>query len=334
MKTTKKGMAFISLHEGNPTTAYLDPVGIPTIGHGFTMRSAAVKKELAKLGIDSLIPGKTKITKTQSDAIFAVVLASKEFEGAVNAKMPKNRHVEQYQFDAMSSATWNLGAGFMGWSWIKPWRDYGDISGSAKIWANNYNTAKGKKLPGLVRRRKEEAKLFEFGIYTGVKDDKIVAPDILPVEKSPEGVERGEINEPPKTPDPVVEEAQDALKELKIDPELKSDGWMGPKTEKAVIAYQKLHPHLKVDGKIGIATLTQLRKDLTAVKSIATDTAVKGGLTSVISSGAAFFVGLPWGWIAAGVIVLSIGYFSWKYRDVLKRKFNSIIGRKSDPNVV
>ena len=35
------------LHEGNPLTAYLDPVGVPTIGTGFTMRSDSVRRELA-----------------------------------------------------------------------------------------------------------------------------------------------------------------------------------------------------------------------------------------------------------------------------------------------
>ena len=38
-KVSEKGRKFIRLHEGNPLTAYLDPVGVPTIGTGFTMKS-------------------------------------------------------------------------------------------------------------------------------------------------------------------------------------------------------------------------------------------------------------------------------------------------------
>lgn len=75
MQVSEKGLKFIAGHEGNPLTGYLDPVGVPTIGVGFTMRSPAVKREMAKLGIKKIIPGKTKITAAQSEKIFSAVLA-------------------------------------------------------------------------------------------------------------------------------------------------------------------------------------------------------------------------------------------------------------------
>lgn len=87
MRTSAKGRAFLRAHEGSVRTAYLDPVNVPTIGVGFTMRSTAVRAALAKLGIAKLVPGKTKLTDAQIDSVFAEVLAA-EFEPAVAKGMP------------------------------------------------------------------------------------------------------------------------------------------------------------------------------------------------------------------------------------------------------
>jgi len=305
MQVSKRGRAFISAHEGNPLTAYLDPVGVPTIGHGFTMRSAAVRRELAKLGITKLVPGKTKITAAQSDAIFAAVLAD-EFEPAVRKGVPAGRTVRQNMFDAMASASYNLGTGFMGWRWKRPWAERGDIKGSAAIWADNYNTAAGRKLPGLVRRRREEAVMFRDGVYTGTPAVKEVAE----VE--------------PATPDGDVREAQEALNKLGVP--VKVDGWFGPKTSAAIKRYQEMHPHLINDGVLGPATLAQLRRDIAALRETVTGT---GGITAVGGALSAL-AGLPWLWIAGGVGVLAAAYFAWRYRDVIQRRWNGMWGRVVD----
>lgn len=305
MHVSKQGRAFIAGHEGNPLTCYLDPVGVPTIGIGFTMRSPAVRRELAKIGITKLVPGKTKITAAQSDAIFAAVLESGDFAGAVRAGVPGGRIVKQHMFDAMTSACYNLGPAFMGWRWKAPWAERGDVDGSARIWAGNYNKAGGRKLAGLVRRRKEEARLFADGRYTaGVK----------------EGAPRDEVEKPPLQ-DPVVREAQELLNKLGIP--VKVDGWYGPKTKAAILIYQRMHPHLVNDGVLGPATLSQLRRDVSAVKD-----AVGKGLPSVGGIGAlSWLAGLPWGWIALGALVLVAGYFAWRYRDVIMRRLNGWRGK-------
>ena len=54
---------------------------------------------------------------------------------------------------------------------------------------------------------------------------------------------------------------QSLLKEAGFDPG-KIDGKMGPRTKNAVLAFQKAH-NLKVDGKIGYQTLSQLAVFLT-----------------------------------------------------------------------
>lgn len=114
MKTSAKGREFIRGHEGDVLTCYLDPVGVPTIGVGFTNRAPTVTKLLGKL-----VPGKTKITKAQSDQVFRAVLAA-DFEPHVNAGSPAG--TKQHEFDAAASGTWNLGPKFMSWRWADLWR--------------------------------------------------------------------------------------------------------------------------------------------------------------------------------------------------------------------
>jgi lysozyme len=308
MDVSSRGRAFLRAHEGEVLTGYLDPVGVPTIGTGATNRSKVATAYLKGLGVSKgrIVPGKTKLTKAQADQMFAAML-DQEYEPMVLARMPKGS-VAQHQFDAATSAVYNLGGGAMNWRWAEAWRA-GNVAEAARILANNYNTAGGRKLPGLVRRRKEEAKLFEHGIYTGVK----------------EGEPRVATAEPPAEPDPVVKEAQDALKELGVDPG-EVDGWMGPKTRAAIRRYQEMHPHLVNDGILGPATLSQLRRDIAALK----DVVQKGG-SAVAGSGAlAWVIDLPWPWIAGGVAVAALIYFGWRYRDVLQRRFNGLTGRTVD----
>jgi len=290
-------------HEGNPLTCYLDPVRIPTIGRGFTMRSRSVRRELEKIGITKLVPGETKLTSSQSEAIFAAVLRD-EFEPAVVAKSPDAR--KQHEMDAAVSAIFNLGTDAMDWQWAKFWRA-GKQKQAADYLATHYNTAGGKKLPGLVRRRKEEALLFEKGIYTGVG----------------EGVPRSAQETAPKQPDPVVKEAQAILSSKGFNPGA-IDGWMGEKTAAAVKAYQSAHPHLVADGIIGPATLAQLRRDASAARE-----AVTKGVGSAASSGLlAFVAGLPWGWIVAGVAIAAVAYVAYRNRDVIARRWNSWRGKE------
>lgn len=300
--TSPRGRAFMRDHEGKPLTCYLDPVGVPTIGTGFTMRSTAVRKALAQVGIKKLVPGKTKITAEQSDNIFAAVLAE-EFEPAVVASSPANR--KQHQMDAAVSAIYNLGTGAMQWTWADLWRA-GDIKGAAAYLGSHYNTAKGKKLPGLVRRRKEEAELFLNGRYATGGAVKEATP------------------KPPRKPDAVVKETQEILTSKGFNPGA-IDGWMGEKTREAIIAYQKAHPHLVADGILGPATLSQLRRDAKALREAAT----KGAGSAVGSGALAFMAGLPWGWIALAATVLALGYVAYRHRDVIARRWNSWRGKEA-----
>lgn len=298
MKTSKQGVAFVENHEGFVSRAYPDPVGVLTIGTGFTNSSGVFRSFWGR----KLKLGDT-ITRDQNRKILRATLRD-EYEPPVLNAMPSK--VKQHEFDAAVSAVFNLGARFTRWRAFQLWVE-GKKKLAAQHWANNYNKARGRKLPGLVRRRKEEAHLFLTGEYAGVG----------------EGGQRQARKVEPLEPDPVVKEAQEALKRFGFDPGA-IDGWMGKNTKDAVLAYQKTHPHLNNDGIIGPATMAQLRRDAVAVK----DSVQKGGGLSLVSGVGAFFSGFPWGWIAAGVAAAALLYFAWRYRDVIQRRWNTLTGRE------
>lgn len=302
MDTSKKGRDYIVAHEGLVLTGYLDPVGVPTIGIGFTNRSSVARSMLGKIK-----PG-MKITRAQAMRVFKEML-DVEYEPPVEKAMPG---AKQHEFDVGVDCCWNLGPRSLQWKWAQLWRD-GLKSEAADYLAANYHKAGGRVLAGLVRRRKESAEILRTGTY--------------PVDHVPEGVQRKAKRSAPSTPDPVVKEAQKLLDARGFNPGA-VDGWMGRKTKIAILKYQEAHPHLVNDGILGPATLAQLRRDTDMTAVVAKDIATKGGGGSIFAGLGAFFTGLPWSWIIAVVVVGVALWAIWRYRDVLVRRFNTLTGKK------
>lgn len=139
MKTSSKGVRLICEFEGFRTKAYLDPVGIPTIGYGFT--------EGVALGD----------TMTQYAAQQRMGRELVKYEHGVRAacNVPPN----QNQFDALVCFAWNVGiAGMASSSVIKAYNRM-DMPAAARAFAL-WNKAGGKVFAGLTRRRAAEAALF------------------------------------------------------------------------------------------------------------------------------------------------------------------------------
>jgi lysozyme len=148
MQTSPAGRAAIARREGNVLKAYLDSVGVLTIGVGHT--SAAGPPKVTK--------GLT-ITAAQSDEILARDLAGVEASVSSLVKVPLN----QNEFDALVSLVFNIGAGGFKGSSVLRNLNVGNRAGAADaMLAWNKGTVKGKKvaLPGLTNRRQEERTQF------------------------------------------------------------------------------------------------------------------------------------------------------------------------------
>lgn len=144
MKTSQVGINLIKSFEGLRLTAYLDPIGIPTIGYGHI-------KTVSKADVAA----KKTITEKQAEDLLRGELP--EYEKAVTdaVKVPLN----QNQFDALVSFTYNLGGGNLRSSTLLKLLNKSDFKG-AQDQFRNWNKAGGKILPGLVKRRAAEAALF------------------------------------------------------------------------------------------------------------------------------------------------------------------------------
>lgn len=124
--------------------AYLDPVNVLTIGWGHTNDNG------------TKFDPTTVWTQAQCDAEFVSDMAV--FETAVNnlVKVPIN----QDQFDALVSFSFNVGAGNLASSTLLKKVNAPDFAGAAHEF-QRWNKAGGKVLPGLTRRRACEALLFQ-----------------------------------------------------------------------------------------------------------------------------------------------------------------------------
>ena len=139
MKTSNKGIDLIKKHEGLRLTAYLDAVGVPTIGYGSTRG--------VKMG--------TTITEQQAHDLLMKDVAIAENDVKVH-----NLALNQNQFDALVSFTFNLGGGNLSKSTLLRKVRANPCDPTIKAEFMRWVYGGGKVLPGLVRRRKEEAELY------------------------------------------------------------------------------------------------------------------------------------------------------------------------------
>lgn len=134
------GKDLIKEFEGCKLKAYLCPAGVPTIGYGHTY---GVKM------------GRT-ITQKDADTLLDVDYA--DFERKVLALLKVK--VTDNQLGALVSFAYNLGVGALQKSTLLKLLNGGDPKSAANEFLK-WNKAGGKVLPGLVRRREAEKKLFE-----------------------------------------------------------------------------------------------------------------------------------------------------------------------------
>lgn len=144
--TSPTGIDLICSFEGLELEAYDDGVGVWTIGYGTTVINGVKVKK-----------GDT-CTVEQAKSYMASDL--KKFEAAVNKVTVA---LNQNQFDALVSLTYNIGTGAFADSTLLKKLNAGDYKGAAvqfDVWVK----AGGKRMQGLVNRRAVERKLFEKAV--------------------------------------------------------------------------------------------------------------------------------------------------------------------------
>lgn len=134
-----KGLALIKASEGLRLKAYLDPVGIPTIGYGSTGSHVAMGKA---------------ITHAEADALLRKDL--ERFERGVSELAGE---MTPGQFSALVSFVFNVGLKALEESTLLRLHRAGDFVGAAAQFGR-WTKAGGKVLPGLVKRRAAEAALY------------------------------------------------------------------------------------------------------------------------------------------------------------------------------
>ncbi len=242
MQLSPLGAAFISGHEGFVGHWYNDPVGIPTIGIGFTKRSDSFQAwwKKNKRGVQL---GTGTMTRDESEHALRYLC---QFEYGRAVKRFLNKKVPQHVFDGMVSPVYNLGADALKWKWAAACKA-GDYEKAAGLLENTGVTASGIFLAGLARRRVEEAALIEKGIYTGVAREPTKPADAMADGMLRRG-ERG----------PAVKELIVQLQSLGLyDGHV--DDIFGPGCESAVMEFQRSTTDLTVDGIAGPVTLKAIK---------------------------------------------------------------------------
>ncbi|MEG0237934.1 MAG: lysozyme [Cetobacterium sp.] len=139
MKISQKGIELIKKFEGCKLESYKCPAGIWTIGYGTTK------------GITSGM----KITKEKAEELLK--LDVEKFEKSV-LKLVKV-DLNQSQFDALVSFTYNLGEGNLSSSTLLKKLNNRDYYGASEEF-QRWNKAGVKVLNGLIKRRESERNLF------------------------------------------------------------------------------------------------------------------------------------------------------------------------------
>ena len=223
MRISEKSLAMIEKFEGCLLKASNKLDGVWTIGYGQTGRyyGKRVRRGMTTTKAEAHAWLRDHSIKTYEDAVTQAV------------KVPLN----QNQFDALVSFTYNVGVGALKQSTALRKLNAGDYAGAADA-LTMWTKCKGKGLAGLVRRRKEERALF----LTPVTQAKTTNTGLL--RKGDRGDD--------------VKLLQHRLNIL--GSQLAEDGIWGVQTDSAVRGYQ-YRAGLTVDGIVGAKTRAALIRD-------------------------------------------------------------------------
>jgi lysozyme len=292
---SKAGRATLRHHEGDVLKAYRCPAHIWTIGVGLTKGSGVIDPK----------PGMV-ITAQESERLTRLPLAR-------NYAPRVRKHLDvqfidhpQAAFDGGVSFDFNTGR-IHNATWVKLFNVYNlnDARASLMQWVKGG----GKVLPGLQRRRADEAAMIFEGRYPAI----------------------GAIAAQPKTWATFVIDIEPERK-VAVREALKALGYAVGGTSGmiaigAVRAFQADHD-LTVDGLIGRATLSTLQREIDArgKSKAATATTAGGGAAAggaevapeaVTGSGVAPEIVAGGGLALAAIGVIALAVLAYRYRDII-----------------
>ncbi|OKP69631.1 hypothetical protein BTE77_27880 [Ensifer adhaerens] len=301
MQTSEKGIAFLRTKENTVLKAYRDVAGVWTIGDGLT----------AKSGVITPKAGMT-ITMVEATRLLKLALARNYEPRVARALGPSSQNA----FDGAVSFDFNTGA-ISRASWVNLFLEHKiELARAALL---SWNKAGGKALPGLTRRRQEEADIIFRNRYPqsvrvgpakvgDAEPRNVFAVFVITVEPAD------------------VERIRSAFRGAGYDP----GGDAGKVLLKTVRAFQVQYG-LTPDGKIGKATLSTLQR--------VADAKAKGKATAVATIGSGALAGgnaaaTPLGFDVAGALAdpalitlviagmaaiagCRLAWLAWHYRDTI-----------------
>jgi lysozyme len=161
MKVSEEGLKLLKHHEGFRKKPYLCAAKIWTIGYGHAlyadqMRIPSTPEGMAARKAFPLRPEDNRVWSVEEIGELLVKDVVR-FERAVKRFI--SVPLRQCEFDALISATYNLGPGWLQRSQVRQKINRGDKKGAMESLLK-YNKGGGVVLRGLDRRRKDEVALF------------------------------------------------------------------------------------------------------------------------------------------------------------------------------
>ncbi|KAJ9635932.1 hypothetical protein H2199_008286 [Coniosporium tulheliwenetii] len=143
-------VALIKEFEGFVRSPAPDPIGLPTVGFGHLCKTAGCAE----------VPYKFPLTEAQAAALLQTDL--KTYEKCLADKVADSVKLNDNQYGALVSWTFNVGCGNMGSSTLVRRLNAGEAPNTvAAQELPKWNKAGGNVLAGLTRRRAAEVKLFQ-----------------------------------------------------------------------------------------------------------------------------------------------------------------------------
>ncbi|MDO9639668.1 MAG: peptidoglycan-binding protein [Pseudotabrizicola sp.] len=283
MQISAQGVATLKHHEGEVLRAYRCPAGIWTIGVGLTAASGVVKP---KAGMT--------ITSAESTSLLQQALR-RNYEPAVKAAMPG---AKQHEFDAGGNFHFNTGAIGRA-TWVKQWRTKAAaavIRAGMLVW----NKGGGKVLPGLVRRREDEARMLLEGKYP------VSARNAAPEKPKPGG-------------SPVWALAMSGPERIRVEEAFNALGYGGGMLFATDVQNFQRDHGLTIDGIIGRATLSTLQRRIDAAAKAKPAAAAPVIAAAAPATGAGETLALPPSadWLILGLAVAYGLWVAFRYRDAI-----------------